>query len=135
MREAQAYEALEEIRQHLRLRTHMWKYKDKNTSGQRANTRSQNLINRVQKKVDAGAAKYNMARKALVKLSSYVGEVGWRSKLLPLAQEDIRAFVDIEDGESEGRRKLSWIWKVVGISNDEDDKGVQEGMHPTVSWK
>jgi len=37
--------ALEDVRQHLRLRMHMYKYKDKNVIGQRANTRSQNLIN------------------------------------------------------------------------------------------
>jgi hypothetical protein len=127
LREAQAYEALEEIRNHLRLRTHMYKYKDKNTVGQRANTRSQSMINRVQKKVNASAAKYNMARKAVSKLSAYTGEVGWRAKLLPLADDDIRPLVDTE-GESEGRRKLTWIWKVVGLSDD-DDEGVQEGTY------
>jgi hypothetical protein len=125
LREAQAYEALEDVRQHLRLRTHMYKHKDKNLVGQRANTRSQNLINRVQRKVNASAAMYTRARNALTKLSSPLGEHLWRTRLLALASEDIRP---LEEGESEGKRKLSWIWKVVGITADSEDKGVQEGM-------
>jgi hypothetical protein len=129
LREAQAYEALEEMRQQLRLRTHMYKYKDRNSVGQRANTRSQNLINRVQRKIQASSTKYNTARQALIKLSSYVDNVGWRSKLLPLAPEDIRAFTDGESGQSEGCRTLSWIWKVVGISEDSEDTSVQEGEY------
>jgi hypothetical protein len=44
LREAQALEALDELRDHLRLRTHMYKYKDKNIVGQQANTRCQNII-------------------------------------------------------------------------------------------
>jgi hypothetical protein len=58
LREAQAYEALEDVRQHLHLRTHMYKYKNKHVVGQRANTRSQNLINSIQDKVNASAATY-----------------------------------------------------------------------------
>ena len=34
LREAQAYEALDELRDHLRLRSHMYKYKDENIVGQ-----------------------------------------------------------------------------------------------------
>jgi len=128
LREAQAYEALEDVRQHLRLRTHMYKCKDKNVIGQRANTRSQNLINRVQSKVNASAATYTRARNALTKLSSALGEHLWRTKLLALAPEDIRPLKEGEAGELEGKRKLSWIWKVVGITEDSEDKGVQEGM-------
>jgi hypothetical protein len=128
IREAQAYEALEELRLQLRLRTHMYKYKNKNTVGQRANTRSQNLISSVQAKVNASATKYRTARKALGQLSRYVPEsVGWRTSLLALAPEDIRPLKDGEEGQSEGHRMLSWIWNVVGTGNGADDKGLQEG--------
>ena len=127
LREAQAYEALEDVRQHLRLRTHLYKYKDKNVTGQHANTRSQNLINSVQGKVGASAATYTRARNALTKLSPLFGEVGWRSKLLVLEPGDIRPLEDGEEGDSAGKKKLSWIWKIVGISEDTDDEGVQEG--------
>jgi hypothetical protein len=77
LREAQAYEALENVCRHLRLRTHLYKHKDKNVTRQRANTRSRNLINRVQGKVNASAAMYTKARSALTKLSTPLGEVGW----------------------------------------------------------
>lgn len=61
LREAQAYDALEELHQHLRLQTHMWKYKDKHVVGQRASTCQQGLIGRVDKKVKVSATKYRMA--------------------------------------------------------------------------
>ena len=130
LREAQAYEALENTRQHLRMRTHLYKHKDKNVTGQHANTRARNLINQTQGKVNASAATYTRARNALAKLSGPLGEVGWRGKLLALKPEDIRPLKDGEDGDTEGTRKLSWIWKVVGITEDSDDEGVQEGT----SW-
>ena len=126
LREAQAFEALEDVRQHLRLRTHMYKYKDKNLVGQRANTRSQNLINHIQGKVNTSAAMYRRAHNALTKLSGPLGEHLWRAKLLALAPEDIHPLAEGE--ESEGKRKLSWIWKVVGVVEDSEDKDVQEGM-------
>ena len=128
LREAQAHEALEDLRQHLRLRTHMYKYKDKNVFGQRANTRSQKTIGRVQTKIDASVAKYHTARRALTKLSRHVGTNEWATRLLPLVQEDIRPLTEGEEGQSEGRRTLSWIWKVVGISEQSDNDSMQEGM-------
>ena len=128
LREAQAYEALENVRQHLRMRSHLYKHKDKNVTGQHANTRSRNLINRTQGKVNASAATYTRARNALAKLSGPLGEVGWRGRLLALKAEDIRPLKDGEDGDSEGTRKLSWIWKVVGITEDSNDEDVQEGV-------
>lgn len=127
LREAQAHEALEELRQHLRLRTHMYKYKDRHVVGQRANTRSQTSINRMQKKVDASAAKYGIARHALTMLSRHFEGNEWSTRLLPLTREDIRPLMDGEEGQSEGRRTLSWIWKVVGISHQSQDDGMQEG--------
>ena len=128
LREAQAYEALEELRQHLRLRTHMYKYKDKNIVGQRANTRCQNLVNNVQVKINASATKYNTARAALGKLSPDVNcSTEWRSRLLALAPDNIRPLAEGEEGQSEGHKKLSWIWKIVGVGDKSDDAGVQEG--------
>lgn len=147
LREGQAYESLDDLRQNLRLRTHMYQYKDKNLVGQRANTRCQNLINRVQQKINASASKYNTARNALVQLSEAVGEVGWDVKLLPLAPEDIRALREPDEDPkkakkakkaqagsgtkkvSEGHKTLSWIWKVIGVSGDTEDRGIQEGEH------
>ena len=42
--------------------------------------------------------------------------------------EDIHPLIEGEDGQSEGHRKLSRIWKVVGVGeSSNDDAGVQEG--------
>jgi hypothetical protein len=130
LREAQCYEALDELRDHLRLRTHMYKYKNKNIVGQRANTRCQNMIHSVQEKVNASATKYRTARAALMKLSSHsLDDEGWRARLLTLDEEDIRPLKEGEEGESEGTRTLSWIWKVVGVGGDSDNEGLQEGEY------
>ena len=59
--EAQCYEALKELRTHLHLRTHMYKYKDHHLVGQSANTCCQNLLKKVMKQVDASTAKYRQA--------------------------------------------------------------------------
>jgi len=50
-------------------------------------------------------------------------------KLLALAPEDIRPLKEGEAGDSEGRWKLSWIWKVVGVARPSEDEGVQEGTY------
>ena len=128
LREAQAYEALDELRQHLRLQTHMWKYKDRHVVGQRANTRQFNLIQRVDKKVAASAAKYRRARAALSKLADRVGEFIWRSQLLRLQDEDVRRMSEGEPDDSQGKKRMSWIWRVQGVSENSEDEGLQEGM-------
>ncbi|KAG1851306.1 hypothetical protein DFJ58DRAFT_842195 [Suillus subalutaceus] len=69
---AQAHDALNEICSHLCLRSHMYKFKDKNLYGQVASTCTQNLIARVETKKDAGIEKYKRARQALESLSGYL---------------------------------------------------------------
>ena len=56
-----------------------------------------------------------------------LGEIEWRGKLLVLTPEDICPLKEGDEGASEGTQKLSWIWKVVGITDDSNDEGVQEG--------
>jgi hypothetical protein len=127
LREAQAYEALDELRDRLRLRSHMYKYKDKNVVGQRANTRCQNIIRTVQERIDSSAVKYRTARMALTKLSPHVNDDAWLARLLPLNQDDICPLKECKEGESEGQRSLSWIWRIVGVGGDSADEGLQEG--------
>lgn len=146
IREAQAYEALAELREQLQLRTHMYKFKDKNIVGQSASTRCQNLIKRVQVKLKASAAKYTLARGAMTRLSVHTADIGWQTILLPLRDEDIRPLRDVEadllnekhkkrkeaskpgaSQPSEGHRTLSWIWKVTGVEANAEDDGLQEG--------
>ena len=128
--EAQALEALDELCDHLCLRTHMYKYKDKNIVGQRAITQCQNIITGIQDKVNASTTKYCTAHTALVKLSSCCSEnQEWWRRLLPLDPEDIQVLKDDEEGQLTGNWTLSWIWKVVGVGGDADDEGLQEGQY------
>ena len=76
--------------------------------------------------MNASAATYTRACNALTKLSTPLGETGWRGRLLVLAPEDIHPLKEGVEGVSEGRTLL-WIWKVVGITEDADDERVQEG--------
>ncbi|KIM79146.1 hypothetical protein PILCRDRAFT_10574 [Piloderma croceum F 1598] len=131
--EAQAYESLDELRDHLCLWTHMYKYKNKNIVRQHANTRCQNIISTVQDKANTSVTKYHTVRAAIVKLLPHcINNEGWCGWLLPLAKEDICALKEGEEGESEGRRSLSWIWRIVGVGGDLDDEGLQEALH--IKW-
>ena len=146
LQEAQCYETLDELHAHLHLRTHMYKYKDHNLVSQSANTRCQNLLKKVMKQMDASVAKYRWGQQAVAELSEAVGEVHWKTRLLSLEDADIHPLRDINDADLDGRKKakdprykksgmkvaeehitLSWIWKVVGVTADSDNAGLQEG--------
>lgn len=134
LREAQAYEALDELRQHLRLQSHMWKYKEKQVVGQRASTRQHNLIGRVDKKVQNSARKYRSARTAISNLADRVGNITWRARLPRLEDGDIRRLNEGQLGDSEGKKKMSWIWRVQGLSEATEDEGFQEGKSESRSY-
>ena len=51
----------------------------------------------------------------------------WWLRLLTLAPDNICPLVEDEEGQSEGPKKLLWIWKIVGVGDKSDDAGVQEG--------
>jgi hypothetical protein len=133
LRHAQAYESLDSLRHYLQFRAYLYKFKDRFVRGQGANTRARNAINSVQAKIDAAAAEYRVAYGALSLLSSLhdVLDFGWKNELLPLKDEDIR---DLSEGkaerlgktQSEGRRTISWIWKVVPADDLENDNFLRE---------
>jgi hypothetical protein len=127
LRYAQAGDALEEIRQSLCLRDYLYTFKRNWIRGQSANTRAQNALSRVEARATAGGEKYRAARVALSSLAPILGEVGWDHKYKVLERkDDIRGMSVPKQGESEGRRKLSWIWLVEGVGDDEDEV-VQDG--------
>ena len=137
LREAEAYESLDELRQHLRLRSYEWNYKKRHTVGQSAQTRAQNLIARVESKVHSSASKYNDARSAMVDLSVLLRiPPTWQRALQRLDKDDIRHLAEAKDGDTEGRRKPSWIWitQGVGSEDDDDDVGLQEGTLYFISY-
>jgi hypothetical protein len=64
LRIAQAGDALDEIRQSLRLRDYMYTFKRNWIRGQSANTRAQNALGRVEARAAAAAEKYRAAHAA-----------------------------------------------------------------------
>jgi hypothetical protein len=116
LRHAQANDALNELRHGLRLRSYLYIDKDRFQRGQRQNTRSRTIIQRADIKVQSSATKYRVARHALVNLALTLSRVGWETSLPRLADKDIRGISAGLEGETEGRRTLSWIWTRVGVA-------------------
>jgi hypothetical protein len=125
LRFAQAEDALIELRHHLRLRSHLYVKKDRFARGVAANTRSKNIISRTDDKVKACATKYRIARAAVKTLARHLKKSGWEAKLLLLNDADIRGMMVGLEGESEGKRTLSWIWKTTGVGSQ--DAGMNDG--------
>ena len=120
LRIAQAYEALDQLRHHLQIRTHVFKFKDRFVRGQGANTRARDAISTTQTAIDNHRDTYRVARSALSTLGNTLGHTGWESQLPLLKDSDVRGISDGEDRQSEGRKQLSWIWKVMGVIGEED---------------
>lgn len=112
-RHAQAEDSLPELRRLLRITMSLKDYKSKQVGpSQRAGTRARNLINRFKDKISRCAGRYRAAHNALLALD-HTEE--WQTRLRKLKEEDIRAPGRV-DGESEGFREVSWIWRVSMIT-------------------
>lgn len=61
LRIAQANDSLEAIRSHFHVQSSLYHYKDRFAWGQRALTRSQNLLKRSDDKIQAAALRYRVA--------------------------------------------------------------------------
>ncbi|KAG1788974.1 uncharacterized protein HD556DRAFT_1311720 [Suillus plorans] len=119
---AQAHDALNELRSHLRLRSHIYKFKDKNLWGQAASTRAQNLIARVEAKKDAAVARY-----------SRLDEMGWEATLRPLRHEDIRPMGDFTGDRTQGTGTISWIWLTTDVdTSPSENESVQDCVR--IEW-
>ncbi|TFK60718.1 hypothetical protein BDN72DRAFT_904734 [Pluteus cervinus] len=134
LRFAQAGDALNELRNQLRVRSFLYKYRDQFERGQRANTRSQGLIDRVEVKSNAATQKYRAARNALISLSHFLTKDNWTTTYPPLHDEDIRGLViNAKAKVGEGFRAVSWIWGSFGNGNQLlDDAGMHESVR--VEW-
>jgi hypothetical protein len=121
LRYAQANDALSDLRRYLQLRSHLYKYKDRFATGQRANTRSNEIISRAQTSINASTLRYRTARKALLSLAPFVGkDESWKDTIIDLLDTDVRGMTVGEEGESEGHRSISWIWKRNGVASTDD---------------
>jgi hypothetical protein len=126
LRIAQAYDTLGEIRDNLRMLTHLWKQKRAFIRGQQPSTRARSIIDNANDKVTAAQTKYKAVRAALGFLSPYLGcpkvaGVPWSAVLKELKAGDVRGMSVGAMGETEGRRHISWIWMTYtdGVSADE----------------
>ncbi|CAA7268742.1 unnamed protein product [Cyclocybe aegerita] len=120
-RYAQAEEELNSLRGFLLLRSHMLNSKQRFSRGQRQNTRSQKLLSNVDEKIRASVAKYRHIRLALDSLSGPLLETRWRETLRPLEEADVSGLSSMDNSGSEGRKRLSWIWKVHGTGANADE--------------
>jgi hypothetical protein len=122
LRYAQAHGALDVIWSRLRLQSALHKHKDQFVRGQKANTCSRSKIDQVDASIAATAESYRVARAALTILGPILGkDTMWQDQLRQLKEEDIRALSVGADGDSEGKRKISWIWVVQGVARDIDE--------------
>jgi hypothetical protein len=121
-RYAQAQESLNDLRGFLLLYSHMLKSKDRYIRGQRLHTRSVKLLSDVESKVQGSASKYRRIWAALEALSPMILlQTTWKKILRPLDTADVTGLSSMDDSRSEGRKKLSWIWKVHGTGANVDD--------------
>ncbi|KAG6819407.1 hypothetical protein H0H93_012104, partial [Arthromyces matolae] len=112
LRHGQAHDALDEVRNGLRLQAYLYKHKDRYAVGVKANTRSNTAIANATGMVKEAAKRYRVARGALLTLSETGIEVplDWQLTLRALRDEDCRKLTEGLEGDSESRRTISWIW-------------------------
>lgn len=125
LRLAQAEDALNSMKKHLRKGAALFKHKKDHVAGTgvAANTRMQSSIERQQSKTRLDAARYTTARSALLLLCP---SGKWKTRLRVLNETDIRP--PTSDGSTgEGRRQLTWIWRMKPASDDELEPGDDEG--------
>lgn len=160
LREAEACEALEDLRRHLRSWMFANKFKIKNITGQKANTRARMWQKTIDNRAVACKHRYRRARTSLLALR---GPGDWETILRVLNDADVRALNEraltaqeeadwakarqaagaveeelqgvVLDGDQlgEGWRTLSWIWFNVQAREFEDDVNMHEGMSNTQS--
>ncbi|KAG1721611.1 hypothetical protein EDB19DRAFT_1646367 [Suillus lakei] len=104
---AQALNALNEVCGHLRLRSHMYMYKDKNVCGQVGSTCAKRIIDAVESRKQASVLKYKRARNALLCLGCRLEKCGWEATIHPLLDSDVKPLGNMEQ---QGRGAISWIW-------------------------
>ncbi|KAJ7136981.1 hypothetical protein C8R44DRAFT_552414, partial [Mycena epipterygia] len=157
LREAEAHEALESLRQGLRARTMTNRFRLRNCTGQRALTRGQGILRQLNMKIHKAKLRYRYARNALARLREHGP---WERELQVLQDVDMRALnkraltdekkqreavhdlQDVEEGGisaygvvalGESRRTLSWIW-YTAKKGEPSEVELVEGETLRVEW-
>jgi hypothetical protein len=129
LREAQADDALADVRRLRRIIQGLWQFKKLNVSGtgNRPNTRMLNLYTRFDTKIQHAANRYNVAYTALKALDP---NGGWKERLKELKPSDIRGpGRDIEnpdDAKSNGRFEPSWIWLMTRLPQEKGENQTED---------
>ncbi|KAJ6461943.1 hypothetical protein C8R47DRAFT_993341 [Mycena vitilis] len=147
-REGEATEALEAVRDGLRIRTMTNRYKLQNYTGQGGMTRGQGILRQINIRIQNAKLQYRYARAAYLVLA---GHGDWEERLRMLEDDDVRALNEraltteekaqnkhwaelggavIEGGiaraatlaSGEGSHTLSWIWYTAGAAGINDDQ-------------
>ncbi|KAJ6517558.1 hypothetical protein DFH09DRAFT_1332356 [Mycena vulgaris] len=157
LREGEAHEALEALRQGLRTRTMTNRFRLRNFTGQRALTRGQGILRQINMKIHKAKLRYRYARNALSRLRDHGV---WEKVLQVLEDGDVRALNeralteeekaqreavhdlrDVEEGGiapygvvalGETRRTLSWIWYATKKGTEPDEVELVEALR--VEW-
>ena len=98
IRFAEAHDALDHLRHHLRNRTFTNKFKIQNVTGQKGNTRAREVQHRIDDRVKAAQVQYCRARTAVMNLR---GPGNWENTLQVLNPSDVRALNERELTEQE----------------------------------
>ena len=80
----------------------------------------------MQEKIDIAACDYRISYEALDALGSILFKYGWHNELQPLLDKDIRDLSEGEDKKSDGKRTVSWIWRIKEIQNLENDSHLND---------
>lgn len=104
LRYAEAFESLEDLRRHLRTRTYMNRFKIKNVTGQKDNTRARDKQSTIDASVKSSELRYRRARKAVRTLR---GPGDWEKVLQVLQPSDVRGLNErsLNDQEKEEERQ------------------------------
>ena len=91
LRTAQCQDALEGVRNVLKMKTRMIAFKNQNIHGQRQGTRSRAVIDQVHERARNTAEKYRASRAAKLELE---GRGVWEETLRELKDQDVRGYQD-----------------------------------------
>lgn len=132
LRLAQAHDILDELRNHLLIRTRLFNTKDRHIRGQRGGTRSSKVIAGLEDKIKADTARYRKARAALLVLGISLSKVGWEGTLRDLRDEDVRGLGDMYENRTQGTAVPSWIWRVQSAAAGDDTVAMVEGTQSLI---
>lgn len=145
LRIGQCRDSLVQLRTKLNAQARLLKYKYVNVRHQALNTRSRNLLNRTNAKIQAITTKYRNAF-AMLKVLDKSEDAEWRSEFLELRNQDVRYMSEMELPNAptreraeelcarsllgggaipEGNRTVSWIWR--GSLKPKGDLGAESG--------